>query len=130
MHSESTSKGKYSDQKNIKDRNQNQNSIPKKPNLQQTEKINQLSNINYNIQNINNKIVTPANNGFRNFDSSKNFSSKNTNGKKFVFNEKENVNKFEGMYRQLNNQASNNNLINNNKQDIKDIDNKIPNEID
>lgn len=112
MHSESTSKGKYTEQKYLKDQSQNNSSMPKKPSFQPSEKISNLTNLNYNhMQNIQNKMATPVNNSIRNFDSSKNFSTKNINGKKIVFNEKENVNKFEGMYRQLNNQASNNNLI-------------------
>jgi hypothetical protein len=111
MQSESTSKNKYSEQKYIKDQSQNNNSIPKKTSYQPSEKINQLNNVNYNQNFSQNKLVTPVSSSIRNFESSKNFSTKNINGKRFVFNEKENVNKFEGVYRQLNNQASSNNLI-------------------
>ncbi len=117
MHSESTSKNKYVEQKYSKDQNQNNSSIPKKqPAYQPSERVNQLNNINNNnFQNIQNKLATPVNNSIRNFDSNKNFSTKNINGKKIVFNEKDNINnKFEGVYRQLNNQASNNNLISSN----------------
>lgn len=126
MHSESTSKNKYSDQKILKDQTPNNSNIAKKPAYQQSEKLNQLNNINHN-QNIQSKPATPVNNSIRNFDSTKNFSTKNINGKKFVFNEKENVNKFEGMYRQLNNQASNANLISANNYSNNNITDKNAN---
>ena len=111
IHSENTNKNKPPDQKYLIQHN---SSIPKK-NIGNVgnDKINQINNhaVNYNIQNIQSKIVTPSNNPLRNYESTKNFSTKNVNGKKFVFNEKQE--KFEGVYRQLNNQASsNNNFVN------------------
>lgn len=57
------------------------------------------------------KMNTPMNNNInnlRNFDSSKTFSTKNANGKKFVFNEKPEKSE---VYQQINLQGSNNNLL-------------------
>lgn len=138
IHSENTVKNKYNEPKYINQQTQLNSTIPKKNINNQADKMNQINNINYNhnynYQNLQNKIATPSNNSLRNYDSSKNFSTKNLNGKKIIFNDKQDnsTTKFEGMYRQLNNQAANNNLINvnylnNDKTPIVSRTNKISN---
>ncbi len=99
----------------------------KNNNNNQTENIKMFSNINLNTPiNLNNNVNSSLNNpNLKAFDSSKTFSTKNANGKRFVFNEKQdkpdnlnvnmihdNSNIISQQYQQLINQPGNN--MNNN----------------